>query len=97
VWFRLVRAWRWMRATGCHAGAGLLLALSTVPAGAQQSGRTYRIGFLGGAVGSGVIAQGYPAFRDELRKRGFIDGRNLAVDFRSTQQEPGRNAASRFG
>src|SRR5262249_26784836 len=30
------RAWRWMRATGCLAGAGLLLALSTVPAGAQQ-------------------------------------------------------------
>ena len=33
---RLCRAWRWMRATGCLAGAGLLLALSTVPAGAQQ-------------------------------------------------------------
>jgi hypothetical protein len=30
------RAWPWMRATGCLAGAGLLLALSTVPAGAQQ-------------------------------------------------------------
>src|SRR5262245_61081403 len=33
---RLRSAWRWMRATGCLAGAGLLLALSTVPAGAQQ-------------------------------------------------------------
>lgn len=33
---RWQRAWRWMRATGCLAGAGLLLALSTVPAGAQQ-------------------------------------------------------------
>jgi hypothetical protein len=33
---RLRRAWRWMRATGCLAGAGLLFALSTVPAGAQQ-------------------------------------------------------------
>src|SRR5262249_5986589 len=32
---RLRRAWRWMRATGCLAGAGLLLALC-VPAGAQQ-------------------------------------------------------------
>jgi hypothetical protein len=28
--------WRWMRATGCLGGAGLLLVLSTVPAGAQQ-------------------------------------------------------------
>jgi hypothetical protein len=33
---RFRRAWRWMRATGCLAAAGLLLALSTVPAGAQQ-------------------------------------------------------------
>jgi len=32
---RFRRAWRWMRATGCLAGAGLLLAL-TMPAGAQQ-------------------------------------------------------------
>jgi putative ABC transport system substrate-binding protein len=61
-----------------------------LPLAAQQLGRTYRIGFLGGAVGSGVIAQGYPALRDELRKRGFIDGRNLTVEFRSTQQEPRR-------
>jgi len=33
---RLCRPWRWMRAIGCLAGAGSLLALSTVPAGAQQ-------------------------------------------------------------
>ena len=37
-----------------------------------------------------VIALGYPAFRDELRKRGFIDGRNLVMDFRSTRQEASR-------
>ena len=33
---RLRRAWRWMRATGCLAGAGLLLVLATGAAGAQQ-------------------------------------------------------------
>jgi hypothetical protein len=33
---RLHRAWRWMRATGCLAGAGLLLVLATGAAGAQQ-------------------------------------------------------------
>jgi hypothetical protein len=32
----LARAWRWMRATGCLAGAGLLLVLATGAAGAQQ-------------------------------------------------------------
>ena len=54
---------------------------------AQQLGRTYRIGFLGGALDSGVIVRAYPALRDELRKRGFVDGRNLAVEFRSTRQD----------
>jgi hypothetical protein len=43
-----------------------------LPLAAQQSGRTYRIGLLGGALDSGVMARGYPALRDELRKRGFI-------------------------
>ena len=33
---RLRRAWRWMRTTGCLAGAGLLLVLATATAGAQQ-------------------------------------------------------------
>ncbi len=36
------------------------------------------------------MAVGYPAFRDELRKRGFIAGRNLVIEFRSTVQEPGK-------
>ena len=62
---------------------------------AQQSGRIYRIGFFGGALPASATANnvmdvGYPAFRDELRKRGFIDGRNLIIDFRSTRQDASR-------
>jgi putative ABC transport system substrate-binding protein len=63
---------------------------------AQQAGRTYRIGFFGGSFESdvsklsNVMALGYPAFRDELRKRGFIAGRNMVIEFRSTRQEAGR-------
>jgi putative tryptophan/tyrosine transport system substrate-binding protein len=57
------------------------------PLAAQQAGRIYRVGFFGGAPDSGVMALGYPAFRDEMRKHGFIDGRNLVLEFRSTRQE----------
>jgi len=62
---------------------------------AQQAGRIYRIGFFGGfSVGAPgpetVMGLGYPAFRDELRKRGFIDGRNLVIELRSTRQEASR-------
>jgi hypothetical protein len=34
------RAWRWMRATGCLAGVGMLLVLMTGGAGAQQQRNT---------------------------------------------------------
>jgi len=57
---------------------------------AQELGRTYRIGLLVGALDSPVMAPGYPALRDELRKRGFIEGRNLIVEVRSIGQEPQR-------
>ena len=62
---------------------------------AQQAGKIYRIGLLSSArdiraVDSPLLIVGYPAFRDELRKRGFVDGRNLVVEFRSTLQEPSK-------
>src|SRR5215471_13856128 len=63
-------------------------AMWPLAARAQQAGRIYRIGFFGGfSVGAPgpetVMGLGYPAFRDELRKRGFIDGRNLVIELRS--------------
>jgi hypothetical protein len=76
-------------------GAAAAAILRPHPLKAQQSGRIYRIGFFGGALptspaASNVMDLGYPAFRDELRKRGFISGRNLVIEFRSTRQEAGR-------
>jgi putative ABC transport system substrate-binding protein len=71
-------------------GGAAVSVLPPLPSSTQQVGRNYRIGLLGGAPNSPLIAAGYPAFRDELRKRGFIDGRNLRVEFRSTLQEPSR-------
>ena len=70
--------------------AGAAAAASAVAARAQELGRTYRIGLLVGALDSPVMAPGYPALRDELRKRGFIEGRNLIVEVRSIRQEPQR-------
>ena len=47
---------------------------------AQQAGRTYRLGFLV------LIPRDRPinvAFFDELRRRGFIEGQNLTVEYRA--------------
>src|SRR5262245_33131640 len=45
-------------------------------AGAQQPGRTYRLGIL---APSGPGAPPIIAFFDELRRSGFIEGQNLTV------------------
>jgi putative tryptophan/tyrosine transport system substrate-binding protein len=49
---------------------------------AQQAGRTYRLGFLV------LVPRDAPVnahFLDELRRRGFVEGQNLTVEFRAGQ------------
>src|SRR5262249_15762404 len=57
--------------------------------GAQQAGRTYRLGVL---HNQGPQSPQYPAFYDELRRLGFVEGQNLIVDSRGyalrTEQFP---------
>ena len=47
---------------------------------AQQAGRTYRLGAVSSAARN---TPPFVAMFDELRRRGFIMGQNLAVDWRS--------------
>jgi putative tryptophan/tyrosine transport system substrate-binding protein len=47
---------------------------------AQEPGRTYRLGCLFASPRDGPIAV---ALLDELRRRGFIEGQNLAVEYRA--------------
>jgi putative tryptophan/tyrosine transport system substrate-binding protein len=60
--------------------AGGLLAAPRA-AEAQQSGRVYRIGFLGGASQSGYVAQ-VEALRLGLRDHGYVEGRNITIEYR---------------
>ena len=46
---------------------------------AQEAGRTYRLGML--FPGKEVTA--IAAFSDELRRRGFIEDQNLAIEYRA--------------
>jgi hypothetical protein len=57
----------------------LLFALSH-PASAQQPGKISRIGFLdsSNASGSAVLTE---AFRQELSKLGWIEGKNITVEY----------------
>jgi putative ABC transport system substrate-binding protein len=55
---------------------------------AQQPGKVPRIGVVGPRPENSALGAGYPAMLDELRKLGFIEGRNLIVEYRSVEQEP---------
>jgi putative ABC transport system substrate-binding protein len=56
-------------------------ALIAVPcaARAQQSGKVWRIGWLGFGSGPNEFVE---AFREQLRSLGYIEGRNLSIDYR---------------
>jgi putative ABC transport system substrate-binding protein len=60
--------------------AGGLLAVP-LAAAAQQAGRVWRIGFLGLPSASSAAAR-VEAFRRGLRELGYVEGRNLAIEFR---------------
>jgi len=61
---------------------GLLVAIAASgAAGAQQTGRIYRIGFLGIANASSWASQ-IDALRQGLRELGYEEGKNLVIEYR---------------
>jgi ABC-type uncharacterized transport system substrate-binding protein len=58
----------------------LLFALS-VSAAAQQAGKIFRIGILDSGTASGMAVL-VDAFRHELSKLGWIEGKNIAFEYR---------------
>ena len=65
----------------------LLAPCSSVEA--QQTGKIFRIGFLdtSTASGSAVLVE---AFRQELSKLGWIEGKNITIEYRFAEQKPER-------
>src|SRR5215813_96280 len=63
----------------------MLLAIAVV-AEAQQPGKIFRIGFLDNstASGSAVLVK---AFQEELSKLGWIEGKNITIEYRFAEQK----------
>src|SRR5262245_16186368 len=61
----------------------LLFALFS-PAEAQQTGKVFRIGFIDNSTASGIAVL-LDAFRQELRKLGWIEGKNIAIEYRFSE------------
>ena len=66
----------------------LLLAIAVI-AEAQQTGKVPRIGFLAAATTSAVAAR-IEVFRHGLRELGYIEGKNVVVEWPSAEGKPDR-------
>ena len=65
------------------------ILISAPAADAQQPGKIFRIGFLdtSTASGSAVLVE---AFRQELSKLGWIEGKNITIEYRFAEQKSER-------
>jgi len=68
--------------------AALLLTLN-FPVHAQQAGKIYRIGFLDPSDASSSAVR-LAAFWQELRKLGWVEGKNITVEYRFAEEKIGR-------
>ena len=65
----------------------LILSMLAVPlaAAAQPAGKVWRIGYL--VAGSAGISE---AFRQGLRDLGYVEGQNIALEYRYADSKPDR-------
>src|SRR5262245_17033694 len=67
-----------------------LLLLATVTfAEAQQTGKIFRIGFLDSSTAAGMAVL-VDALKQELGKLGWIEGKNITIEYRFAEQKPER-------
>ncbi len=66
----------------------VLLALFT-PTDAQQPTKIPRIGYLTGATPEGQAAR-IEAFRQGLRELGYVEGKNIIIEYRFAELKPER-------
>src|ERR1700756_2991347 len=74
--------------------SGLLVIFVTLAAcgavaTAQQTGKIFRIGFLDASTASGSAVL-VDAFRQELSKLGWIEGKNISIEYRFAELKPDR-------
>src|SRR4029453_9428686 len=62
------------------------LTLCWARADAQQPGKVFRIGFLDPSTASGS-ANPLEVFRQEMSKLGWIEGKNIAIEYRFAEQK----------
>jgi putative tryptophan/tyrosine transport system substrate-binding protein len=73
----------------CLALSALVFA-HCFPAAAQQTGKIFHIGYLDGGTASGIATVLLDAFRHELSKLGWIERKNITIDYRFAEVKTDR-------
>jgi putative ABC transport system substrate-binding protein len=73
------------------AGTGAMLLAAPLAAEAQQAAKIPRIGYVG--LNSGANPHLREAFRRGLRDLGYVEGRNVVIEYRDAEGKPGRLSA----
>jgi putative ABC transport system substrate-binding protein len=64
---------------------GLLILAGPLPAGAQPAGKVYRVGILGDKAADANETLLWESFRVGLRERGWNEGVNIQIEYRSVE------------
>jgi len=67
----------------CIIAATLVLMGVPGVAASQSPTKTYRIGWLGDGTAPAAASQGSGDFQQGLRDVGYVEGRNVAIEYRS--------------
>ncbi len=72
------------------------LLAGPLPAEAQQAGKVYRVGYI--SSGSPATNSGYIATLQGLRELGYVEGKNIIIEYRSrsTKRTHGHRSTKRF-
>src|SRR5881296_398607 len=77
-----------MRLIGLAVILAVSLVLAPLAAYAQQASKVYRIGFLGDSPAA--FSESTEAFRQGLRDLGYVEGRNITIEYRWAEGKPER-------
>src|SRR5438874_1880952 len=90
VGMRMKETTMWYSAVGCLVTLTLSLLAAPLAADAQPSAKVARIGYLsmaGGAPGGAPLAE---TFRQGLQDLGYVEGKTIAITYRSAEGKPER-------
>src|SRR5215510_8570356 len=69
-----------------YVALGAMLFALCLPVSAQQAGKVFRIGFLDPSNAAGMAVM-VDAFRREMNKLGWIEGKNITIEYRFAESK----------